>query len=218
MATHSSILAWRIPVGRGAWRATVYEVTKSWTQLSNQMYTHTHTHTHKNPLSKNKDRSLRWIKYIQVHALYINTHIHRHIYTHKGSMRLSYRTIVSYYVICCLITKLYLTLCDTMDLQPSRIRYSWDFPGKNTELGCYFPLQGIFSTQGLNPGLLHCRQTLYCLIHQGSFGVEQSTCLTGLDYLLCVLVCSCCRRSVLTWALFLSSFLSFFNQNIITKI
>ena len=46
MATHSSILAWRIPVGRGAWRATVYEVTKSWTQLSNQMYTHTHTHTH----------------------------------------------------------------------------------------------------------------------------------------------------------------------------
>ena len=118
MATHSSILAWRIPVGRGAWRATVYEVTKSWTQLSNQMYTHTHTHTHthKNPLSKNKDRSLRWIKYIQVHALYINTHIHRHIYTHKGSMRLSYRTIVSYYVICCLITKLYLTLCDTMDL------------------------------------------------------------------------------------------------------
>ena len=34
MATHSSILAWRIPMDRGAWWATVHGVTKSWTQLS----------------------------------------------------------------------------------------------------------------------------------------------------------------------------------------
>ena len=33
MATHSSILAWRIPMGRGAWWLTVHGVTKSWTQL-----------------------------------------------------------------------------------------------------------------------------------------------------------------------------------------
>ena len=31
MATHSSILAWRIPMDRGAWWATVHEVAKSWT-------------------------------------------------------------------------------------------------------------------------------------------------------------------------------------------
>ena len=31
MATHSSIPAWRIPMDRGAWRATVHGVTKSWT-------------------------------------------------------------------------------------------------------------------------------------------------------------------------------------------
>ena len=31
MATHSSILAWRIPMDRGAWRAIVQRVTKSWT-------------------------------------------------------------------------------------------------------------------------------------------------------------------------------------------
>ena len=31
MATHSLILARRIPMGRGAWRATVHGVTKSWT-------------------------------------------------------------------------------------------------------------------------------------------------------------------------------------------
>ena len=34
MATHSSVLAWRIPMGRGAWRATVHGVTRSWTRLS----------------------------------------------------------------------------------------------------------------------------------------------------------------------------------------
>ena len=37
------------------------------------------------------------------------------------------------------------------------------FPGKNTAVGCHFFLQGIFSTQGLNPG-----QSLHCLSHQGS--------------------------------------------------
>ena len=34
-------------------------------------------------------------------------------------------------------------------------------PGKNTGVGCYLLLQGIFPTQGSNPGLLHCRWILY---------------------------------------------------------
>ena len=33
-------------------------------------------------------------------------------------------------------------------------------------MDCHFLLQGIFLTQGSNPGLLHCRQILYCLSHQ----------------------------------------------------
>ena len=45
---------------------------------------------------------------------------------------------------------------------------SWDSLGKNTGVGCHFLLQGIFPTQGSNLDLLHCRQTLYCLSHQGS--------------------------------------------------
>ena len=40
--------------------------------------------------------------------------------------------------------------------------------GKNTGVGCHALLQGIFSTQGLNSGLPHCRQILYQLSHQGS--------------------------------------------------
>ena len=42
------------------------------------------------------------------------------------------------------------------------------FPGKNTGVGCHFLLQGTFLTQGLNPGLPHCRQTRYGLSHQRS--------------------------------------------------
>ena len=34
MATHSSVLAWRIPVERGAWQATVHQIAKCRTQLS----------------------------------------------------------------------------------------------------------------------------------------------------------------------------------------
>ena len=33
MATHSSILLWRIPMDRGAWQAIVHRVAKSWTRL-----------------------------------------------------------------------------------------------------------------------------------------------------------------------------------------
>ena len=40
MATHSSILAWRIPMDRGAWWATVHGVARSRTQLSDQTRTH----------------------------------------------------------------------------------------------------------------------------------------------------------------------------------
>ena len=39
----------------------------------------------------------------------------------------------------------------------------WNSPGKNTGVGCHALLQGI-----LNPGLLHCKQILYPLSHQGS--------------------------------------------------
>ena len=41
-------------------------------------------------------------------------------------------------------------------------------PGQNTGVVCHFLLQGIFATQGSNPGLSHCRQMLYHLSHQGS--------------------------------------------------
>ena len=44
----------------------------------------------------------------------------------------------------------------------------WNSPGQNTGVGSLSLLQGIFPTQGLSPGLLHCRRILYQLSHQGS--------------------------------------------------
>ena len=39
-------------------------------------------------------------------------------------------------------------------LWPARLLCPWDFPSKNTGVGCHFLLQGIFPTQGSNPRLL----------------------------------------------------------------
>ena len=43
MGTHSNILAWRIPMDRGAWWATVYGVTNGQTRLNNYAQ-HKHFH------------------------------------------------------------------------------------------------------------------------------------------------------------------------------
>ena len=58
-------------------------------------------------------------------------------------------------------------------LRPHRLKLAtflcpWNSPGKNTGVGCHSLLQGIFPTQGLNPGLLYHRLILYHLSHQGS--------------------------------------------------
>ena len=51
---------------------------------------------------------------------------------------------------CCLVAKLCLTL-QPRGLYSARLLCPWDFPGRNPGVGCLFPLQGIFSTQGSNP-------------------------------------------------------------------
>ena len=53
-------------------------------------------------------------------------------------------------------------------LRPHGLYSSWNSPGLNTEVGSLSLLQGIFPTQGSNPGLPHCRWILYHLSHQGS--------------------------------------------------
>ena len=58
--------------------------------------------------------------------------------------------------------------CDPVDCSPPGSSVHGDSPAKNTGMGCHALLQRIFLTQGLNPGLPHCRWIFYQLSHQGS--------------------------------------------------
>ena len=53
-------------------------------------------------------------------------------------------------------------------LGPHGLYSPWNSPGQNTVVDSRSLLQGIFLTQGLNPGLPHCRWILYQLNHKGS--------------------------------------------------
>ena len=58
-------------------------------------------------------------------------------------------------------------------LQPQVLYSPWNSPGQNTGVGSLSLLQRIFPTQGLNPGLPHCRQILYQLNHKGSLRIPE---------------------------------------------
>ena len=64
--------------------------------------------------------------------------------------------------ICMKFAQSCLTLCDPME-ESTKLLCPWNAPGKNTGVSCHSLLQRIFLTQGSNPGLLHCRQTIYHL-------------------------------------------------------
>ena len=68
----------------------------------------------------------------------------------------------------CLVAQSCPTVGSPMDCSLSDSSVHGDSPGKNTRVGYHALLQGIFPTQGSNPGLMHCRQILYHLSHQGS--------------------------------------------------
>ena len=71
---------------------------------------------------------------------------------------------------CCLLASVvWDSLLQPHELWPARLFCPWDFPGKNIGVvGCHFFLRWIFSTQGLNPHLLHWHGDSLLLSHQGS--------------------------------------------------
>ena len=82
----------------------------------------------------------------------------------------------------CSVTLVVSSSCSSMDCSLPGSS-PWDFPSKNTGVGCHFLLQGIFPTQGSNPGLLHCRQS-----HQG--GPDDIYVLLCLGAQLCPTLCN----------------------------
>ena len=80
-----------------------------------------------------------------------------------------YIILYLYYIVCvCLVTQSCLTLCNPMNCSPPGSFVHGNSPDLNTGVVYHDLLQGIFPTQGSNPGLPHCRQILYHLYHQGS--------------------------------------------------
>ena len=68
------------------------------------------------------------------------------------------------------------------ELSPARVFCLWDFPGKNTGVGCHCLLQGIFLTQRSNPHLLYFQVDSLLLSHQGRLWVvEEDSEDTALD-------------------------------------
>ena len=53
-------------------------------------------------------------------------------------------------------------------LRPHGLYSPWNSPGQNTGVGSLSFLQGIFPTQGLNPGLPYCRCILYQISQKGN--------------------------------------------------
>ena len=75
--------------------------------------------------------------------------------------------MLNFMYVLCLVAQLCSNLCNTMDCSPPGSSVHWDSPGKNTGMGCHALLQGIFPTQGSNPGFL---QLLHWQV--GSFTTE----------------------------------------------
>ena len=83
----------------------------------------------------------------------------------------AYLTYVEY---CAMLSHSVLSDCNPMDCSPPGSSVLGDSSSKNTGVDCCNALlQGIFPTQGLNPGVLHSRRILYHLSHQGT--LAQST-------------------------------------------
>ena len=71
---------------------------------------------------------------------------------------------------CCLSSEdnFYIRSVISNSLRPHELYSPWNSPGQTTGVGSLSLLQGIFPTQGSNPGLPHCRQILQQLNHKGS--------------------------------------------------
>ena len=97
----------------------------------------------------------------------------------QGSLEVTILSIFYYEYVCRKWSVSHSVTSDSllhMDLSLPDSSCLWDFPSKNTGVGCHSLLPRIFPTQILNLTLLHCRQTLHRLSHR-----EAHVCRKGLN-------------------------------------
>ena len=134
MATHSSILAWRIPWSEepgGLQSMGSQRVGHDWSDLSHSILVSVLKHCG---------------VVLPVSGILINISYHTHSFVSATLLTLSEVKPLSH-------VQLFLTPWTVAYQTPP----SMGFPGKSTGMSCHSLLQGIFLTKGSNPGLLHCR-------------------------------------------------------------
>ena len=133
MATHSSILAWRIPMDRRAWQATVHRVAKcrihlKWlnTRKSSECFCSLHSASN----TENRNSNSNWEYYFTIPFVFVFT------------------LFIPFP--CCLVFQLCPTLCNPMDSRLLGSSVHGDSPGKNTGVGpC--PPPGDLPNPGIEP-------------------------------------------------------------------
>ena len=126
MTTHSSILAWKSPMDRGAWWATVHRVVKSRIRLKH-LNTHTHTYIY----------------------FFFKLFSHLGYYSILSRVPCVIQQVLLACCCYCLVIKSCLILLQPHGLQLERLLCPWDLPGKRTGMCCHFLLQGELSDSGI---------------------------------------------------------------------
>ena len=131
-------------MNRGAWRATVHRVLKTWTRLKG--------------LSMHACMCVYTLIYVHIHISSVHIHIHVCVYTYSMCI--------------CMCVYVYIYVCMLGSFNHVRLFATLWAPLSMGFYGhwrrCHTFLQGIFLTQGSNQCLLHYRQILYRLNHHRS--------------------------------------------------
>ena len=168
MATHSSVLAWRIPgTGEPGGLPSMgsHRVGHDLSGLAAVVAA---------GFSQGTPNRNIWIYNIKMCMLYILYNINKqYLVVFNSNLSIALGGLVVLVAKC-------VWLLQPHGLQPARFLCPWDSLGKNTGVGCHFLLQGTFLTQGSNPGLLWCRQIPYQLSYkEAPIGLGNSVIYLG---------------------------------------
>ena len=155
-ATHSSILAWRIPINREVWRATVHGMAR----VRHNVTTKSPPETYTNFTIEQKTMILFISEFYEP-----NKSLIQKISDKDSTKRKNYSPIL-------LLSESRSVVSDSS--RPHGLYSPWNSPGQNTGVGSLSLLHGIFPTQGSNLGLPHCRQILYQLNKGSPISLENS--------------------------------------------
>ena len=148
MATHSRVLAWRIPINKEAWWATVHGMARVRHNLT--IISPPQTYTNFN--IEQKTMILFISEFYEP-----NKSLIQKISDKDSTKRKNYSPTL-------LLSESHSVVSNSS--QPHGLYSPRDYPGQNTGVGNGSLPQEIFPTQGLNPGIPHCKQLLYQLSHQ----------------------------------------------------